>query len=320
MDKIAERIEREAGVPGIVSILAERLSATDLQSLLLDVYRVRSSRIQPSALLMDYASNRFVQPSALSPISLLRWEQVAFAHLPPEFRPIALSPVCPLRTNSAVAPVNQDWAVATARNTEVVSDSTNVLALECAVRRRELLRANPKSSDPVHLAASHRLLRAQRFERPELVTHFGLFGLCSAGSDRGNLRFELSALGLHIRFYLKSLKAFLGPGIPLHVSASDLRSSPRGELVEAQLLSPLRSEFEDVDCGFDEHRTGGRGYYDGLCFHIHASTTGNHRMELVDGGSVDWTRKLLSNAKERLVISGIGSDRLCSKFGEESAP
>jgi hypothetical protein len=31
----------------------------------------------------------------------------------------------------------------------------------------------------------------------------------------------------------------------------------------------------------------------------------------VDGGAVDWTQRLLSNAKERLVISGIGSERLC---------
>jgi hypothetical protein len=35
----------------------------------------------------------------------------------------------------------------------------------------------------------------------------------------------------------------------------------------------------------------------------------------VDGGAMDWTQRLLSNAKERLVISGIGSERLCSAFG-----
>ena len=31
-----------------------------------------------------------------------------------------------------------------------------------------------------------------------------------------------------------------------------------------------------------------------------------------DGGAVDWTQKLLSNARERLVISGISGERLCS--------
>jgi hypothetical protein len=33
--------------------------------------------------------------------------------------------------------------------------------------------------------------------------------------------------------------------------------------------------------------------------------------EIVDGGDVNWTQKLLNNAKERLVISGCGSERLC---------
>jgi hypothetical protein len=59
----------------------------------------------------------------------------------------------------------------------------------------------------------------------------------------------------------------------------------------------------------------GRGYYLDLCFHIHATAISGQRLELVDGGCVNWTQKLLSNAKERLVISGIGSERLCAKFG-----
>ena len=36
---------------------------------------------------------------------------------------------------------------------------------------------------------------------------------------------------------------------------------------------------------------------------------------LADGGVVDWTQRLLSNAKERLVTSGIGSERVCTAFG-----
>jgi hypothetical protein len=45
----------------------------------------------------------------------------------------------------------------------------------------------------------------------------------------------------------------------------------------------------------------------------------NKRLELVDGCSVDWTQKYLSNAKERLMISGIGSERLCREFGTRTA-
>jgi len=264
--------------------------------------------------LTDFESNRFVRPSAVSPVSLLRWEKIAFSHLPQVFKPLALSPVCPFGTSSVVSSVDQNWSVTTARNTEVVSDSTNVLALECTIQRRELLRNNPKSTDAVHLAASHRLLRAQHYGSPGSVSHFSSFALCSAGRDRGNLLFELSTLTLHIRFYLTALQAFLGPDVLLHVSVADFSSNAHVELIGAQLLSVIRSEFEGVDCGFDEGRTKGRGYYSDLCFHIHATAASGQRLELVDGGSVNWTQKFLSNAKERLIISGIGSERLCSEF------
>ncbi len=35
---------------------------------------------------------------------------------------------------------------------------------------------------------------------------------------------------------------------------------------------------------------------------------------LVDGGFTDWTAKLLSNKKERFLISGLGSERLIDCF------
>jgi hypothetical protein len=281
---------------------------------LLEVYRERSQRVQPSSVLSEFESNRFVRPSAVSPIALAAWEQVAFSQLPTDFEPLTLSPVCPFGTNSSVASVDQNLAVTTSRNTEVVSDSTNVLALECAVRRRELLRVNPKSSEPVHLATSHRLLRAQKYDDPKSIAHFSAFALCSAGRDQGNLRFELATLGLHIRFYLTVLRAFLGPEIPLHASVTDFSPAAHEELIEETLLSEIRKEFRGVDCALDPARSKGKGYYSDLCFHIYATNSLGKQLDLVDGGSVNWTQKYLSNAKERLIISGIGSERLCSEF------
>ena len=318
MSKIIERIEREVGVPGLVSLLAERLEPTDLQSILLEVHRLRARQRRPSAVLSDYEANRFVRPAALSPVRLLEWERIALSELPPEFQSIALSPVCPLGTSSVVASVDQNWAISTARNTEVVSDSTNVLALECALRRRQFLRAHPKSTDPVHLAASHRLLRAQSYDDPSLVPHFSLFALSSAGRDQGRLQFELSALTLHIRFYLRSLRAFLGATVPLRLSVSDFSPQARQSVLSSRLLSPIREDFGSVDCVFDSQRTSGRGYYLDLCFHIHAMTASGRLIELVDGGSVSWTQKLMSNSKERLVISGIGSERVCTEFNSSA--
>jgi hypothetical protein len=315
MDKIVERIEREAGVPGLALLLAERLAPTDLQSLLLEVYRLRSRQRRPAEVLSSYETGRFVRPSSASPTRLLAWEQAAFTTLPPDFQSLALSPVCPLGTSSAIAAVDQNLAVATVRNTEVVSDSTNVLALECAVRRRDLMRSDPKSAEPVHLAASHRLLRAQFYDNPSMLAHFSTFVLCSAGRDQGGEAFNLSALGTHIRFYLRALRAFLGRDISLRLAVTDFSGPARRSQLEFQLLAPLRAGDERVQCALDDARTAGKGYYLDLCFHIYATDSSGAWLELVDGGAVDWTQRLLSNAKERLVISGIGSERLCSAFG-----
>jgi hypothetical protein len=318
MSAIVERIERELGVPGLASLLAERIAPTDLQSLLLEVYRRRTLRRSPSDVLADYESNRFVRPAIAPPSCLHDWERVAFSHLPREFQPLALSPVCPLGTNSAVATVDPNWAVSTIRNTEVVSDSSNVLALECAVRRRKLLREQPKSTAQVHLAGSHRLLRAQRYQDPSLLCHFSALALCSAGRDVGSLQFELEALALHIRFYVRSLRAFLGSGVPLRLSVSDFAADVRHTIITAQLIDPIRDEL-NMDSYFNSQRVSGRGYYLDLCFHIHALAPSGRWLQLVDGGSVDWTQKLLSSAKERLVISAIGSERVCTEFASSNA-
>jgi hypothetical protein len=312
MSKTIERIEQEIGIPGLVELLVNRLAPTDLQSLLLEVYRQQAQRRQPAALLSDYETNRFARPSTVSPISLLEWERTAFAQLPAEFQAIALSPVSPLGTCSAIALVDQNKVLSTIRNTEVVSDSTNVLALECALRRRQILANSPKSVESIHLATSHRLLRTQRYEGPNLASHFSIFSLCSAGRDQGNYHFELSVLALHIGFYLRSLRTYLGSGVSLRVALTDLQTDQ--PLLSTRLLSLLQTEFPGVECTLDDQRTSGRDYYAVLCFHVYAATPSGQMLELADGGAVNWTQKLLSNAKERCVISGIGSQRVCTEF------
>lgn len=64
-----------------------------------------------------------------------------------------------------------------------------------------------------------------------------------------------------------------------------------------------------VACRLDPERTAGREYYRDVCFRI-SIDTGDELVELGDGGSVDWTEVLLSDAKERLVIGGVSVDRL----------
>lgn len=312
------RIEREIGVPGLANLLATRLTPTDLQSLLLEVYRLSAKQRSPASILEAYAQNRFTRPSRIPASALATWAELAISLLPPDFTPLELSPVCPLATCSGVAAVDQNWSVPTVRNTEVVSDPTNVLALECALRRRQFLTKDAKSATPVNLAASHRVVRPQFFEGPNLFAHFQLFGMVTGGRDQGDRRFEISALTRHADFYVRLLRAFAGPDLRIRLAFSDFGPEDRSLQLEQQLLAPLRDGL-GVECGVDPDRQTGRGYYRDLCMKVYASTADGDEIEIGDGGSVDWTQRLLSNSKERLVISGLGSERICDRLAPKKA-
>src|SRR5437660_5332983 len=134
----------------------------------------------------------------------------------------------------------------------------------------------------------------------------------------GNLQFETETVRLHIEFFLKAFKKFLGSMIPLRVAVSDFSSGAPRSGVRSGVVDKLQSSHNGVRIGFDQDRKQGRGYYRELCFKIFGTPSAGREQELVDGGDVDWTQKLLNNAKERLVISGCGSERLCELFGTAS--
>jgi hypothetical protein len=323
-DPIIERILRETGIPDLVETLAERLNPTDLQSLMLAVYQRRVEAITPSQLLERYEHDRFVRPSAIAPQALVDFDQLVWSTLPDAYAALDLSPVCPLGTNAAIATVSQNKVITTIRNTEVVADITNVLALECASRRRQLLRADPKSHERVRLCASHRVVRGQVFGGPASFPHFHLLGLCAAGRDEGSFRFETSSLVEQITFYMRLLQAAARLGYharQFRIAITDLEDSQRKQTLEEQVLAPLFASYADARCELDPNRTTGRGYYVGTCFHIYATNAAGIEFELVDGGFTTWTQQLLNNRKERLLISGLGVERFCAQFrADESAP
>src|SRR2546428_12449378 len=245
--RIIERIERDAGVPNLTEVLVDRLPPTDLQSLLLEVHGRRAKKRDPKELIKAHISTRFTRPSTASPTRLLEWDRIAFSRLPKVFQPVELSPVCPLGAASVLSPISQDWTVSTIRNTEVVADSTNVLALECAVRCREQKTFSTGYAAPVHLAASHRLLRGQKISLgPSVRQHFRLFSLCSAGRDHGNLRFETETVHLHVGFFITALKKFLGSKIPLRVPVSDFGSKIPRSIVQSGIVDKLQSSHKGV--------------------------------------------------------------------------
>ncbi len=317
---IIDRIRREQAGTELFEALAERLNPSDLQSLLLEVYRVRAAQQTPAGLLAQYERNRFVRPSAVDPRLLLEFDHLAFALAAPLFEPVELAPVGPLGTTSAIASVDQNSTIATVRNSELVSDSTNVLALECALRRRGLLQSPERIRERVRLCASHRLLRAQHYDRPGALAHFRLFALCTAGRDQGSYSFEAEALVEQLGFYLRLLAALIERGYAMHslrIGLTDFAAGNHQSAMQENVITPLAAQFPNVAFGFDPDRATGRDYYQGFCFYIYIKDEAGTEHTLVDGGFTSWTQQLLNNKKERLLISGIGTERVCSLFGKE---
>ncbi len=320
-DKIIERISREAGIDALVETLATQLSPTDLQSLLIGVYRRRAEALTPRDILHQYQHNRFVQPAQASPIAQLDFARLAYALLPPGFEPIELSPVTPLGTCSVVSTVSQNVVVPTIRNTEACSDATNVLAIECARRRQQILRDNPRATDRVKLGTSHRQLRAQKFEGPASFQHFSIFTLCTAGRDEGSFKFETEALLEQVDFYVRLLDkagelGYTIKDIRVSITALDER---RVDTLQASVIDALSAKHPHIRVQFDQDRQSGRRYYTDTCFTIHAVNPAGDDLLLVDGGLTTWTQQLLSNRKERLMTSGLGSERLCACFKQPSS-
>jgi hypothetical protein len=248
---------------------------------------------------------------------LTDFDRLVWSLLPDHYTALELSPVCPLGTNAAIATVDQNKVITTIRNSEVVADATNVLALECASRRRHLLQINPKNRERVRLCTSHRIVRGQAYQDPGLSPHFRLLGLCAAGRDEGSFQFETTSLVEHITFYLHLLREAIQPGYPVdqfRVTITDLEQGRRERTLKEHVLEPLMANYPGVICQFDPDRASGRGYYVGACFHIYATNAARNEFELIDGGFTSWTQQLLSNNKERLLISGLGIERLCSQL------
>jgi len=315
-EKIIQRISREAGVDDLVDVLAERLSPSDLQSLLIEVYRRRSEALTPSDLLRQYQRDRFVQPAEASPIAQAEFDRLAYALLPPGFEAIELSPVAPLGSCAVVSPISQNLTLPTIRGTEVCADPTNMLALMGAQRRRTLQRDEPRTTKRVKLGASHRVLRTQRAEGPGSFQHFRLFVLCTAGRDEGSFTFETETLVDQIDFYLRLLDGVSQLGYDVEdvrtlVTALDER---RQEDLKSRVLDPLSEKHPQVSFAFNPGRQSGRGYYTDVCFWIRARDRSGVDYLLIDGGFTTWTQQLLSNRKERLLTSGMGSERFCACF------
>src|SRR5258708_21223763 len=73
-EKIIEHITQKTGIPHLVELLAQGLTGSELNSLLLEVFNQRQKNISPALLLQQYQVNRFVHPAETDMIGLLTLE------------------------------------------------------------------------------------------------------------------------------------------------------------------------------------------------------------------------------------------------------
>jgi hypothetical protein len=301
-----DRILRDPRMRETFELLTEELSGADLTSLLLEVFRRRAERLTPADVLRRHRRDRFVAPATV-PFGWLRCvEDACVVALPDEFLISTLAPVATLGTHSAIGPVDQNNVISTIRGTEVAADPTNVLAMIAASVRRDGIRGDPRSTEAVRLAAFQRVLRGQRFSGDLSFAHFELFGLVTAGRDSGDLAFERMSAEEHLRVIVSVLSALGASRIRLELTdfTGERFALLIGHLREA--LSTDRVEIVDRP-----DRPSGDGYYEGFCFKAFP-TFQSEPIEVADGGFVDWTKKLVGSEKERLLISGIGLDRIAT--------
>ena len=303
MDRLLQKIRRKTGGIDLVDALSRQITGSELQSLLLEVYRAKSRQMTPAKLLRQYQKNRFAKPLEEDPVPLMELEAELLKFLDKRgFVPIEFSPLAPLGTCSVLAPVDQNNVVSALRGTEVVSDITNLLALEIAVQKSH--QPNRES----RLCATHRLVRAQKFDIPGFTPHFKILSLATAGRNRGSFDFESEAIIEHIRLYQEILLGdFDIPTDQLEIQIT---------LFPDRNQDSLERTFRTIVSATDIPVTtpvwvdpSDHTYYQSIRFKIIWRTKGNEH-QIVDGGLVDWTQKLLQNKKERLLISGIGTEYL----------
>jgi hypothetical protein len=292
--------------------LERGLSPADLQAALMDVSRSRAAAVTPARLMQRWRQDRYVQPVVRDPRPVWQLEARLWALLPDEFAGVDLSPVAPLGSSSALGPVSQDRVISTTRGSEVVSDPTNVLALEAASRRQRT------GAPAVSLACCHRVLRGQPFDAPGAFQHFRLFALVTSARDRGSGRTEAALLTTHLRFWARALGELL-PARRSAVRYTVFGFPPLHERIGDTVLPALHPLPPAVAVDEDPSRERARGYYQRGAIRIEAEADG-HWQEVGDGGFTDWTARLLNDAKERCLISCIATERLAALAGPGRRP
>jgi ribosomal protein S18 acetylase RimI-like enzyme len=277
--------------------LAER-SPSECVAELLAMARAHAARKRPADVRAQYGRDPFVAPSPIDLRTAHELDAIALSAAR-EFEAVLLSPLAPLASCAAVSPSHQDRIVTTIRGSEVVSDPTNVLALECARRL-----AADRDRD-VQLCTIHQVVRAQRFPAaPGYTQHFRMLALAEAGLARADHGFEVDAFVGHVRVFWNLLDA---RGKGWGQRSASLRFAPHRAALAARVRTRLAAELPQL--AIDEESLDS-GYYDGIRLLFDAESPTGARLNLSDTGLFDWAARLVSDHRLRFVASGMGLQRL----------
>lgn len=281
--------------------LSHGLAGSELQSLLLEVMRQRAEQRAPKDVLAQFQRDKFCLPAVVDQRVSLEVDRHLLAAAP-QFEAIELSPVAPLGTCSTVAPTTQNRVLSALRSTEVVSDPTNVLALECAAR----LRREPNR--PAHLATSQRVIRAQPVPNlPGYAQHFRIFVLSSGGVEAKDHAFTIDTTSLHIRTTLAAFDELERHGYSF--------GQRRVKLFATDQKQPLAQRIAENLGGLAELHALTHAYYSGgLRFQIWVNPPGKASMPLTDGGTFDWLTRLCANRRAVFVATGTGAQLIPLRF------
>jgi hypothetical protein len=274
--------------------LAQGMPASEVWSLLLNVIERRAMGRTPATLLQQWETDRFVVPAPIDQRTFVDLDSHLLAAAQ-GFEALELSPLAPLAACSGVALTSQNRTVSTVRGTEVVSDPTNVLALESARRLRR------NSRQVVRLATCHRCVRAQPFPKvPGFSAHFRIFCMTTAGRESKDRAFLATSLVEHIQTHLGALDRLEKHGYHFRERRLQILATSENEALASRIASAISNV--PVSTGSLKH-----GYYDGLRFRIDVGGTATEAIPLIDGGAFDWLHKLTSNQKLSFVASGMGA-------------
>ena len=300
MNNIADLLAKKMGYPNLVDDLSSKLSGSELNTLLLELFRMRAKKITPAELLKQFEKNRFASPSQVDTINFMEFEMRCLNLAKTRgFKPITLSPLTPFGTCSAVAFVDQNNVLTSLRGTEVVSDATNVFAMLIAKDLKQ-----KRDHRIIKYAGTHRHVRSQALSNPAFTAHFGIFCLATGGRDNGSFAFELDQIIQHINVHFSVFSNEFDLGKETLLLRIFLKDG--NETFHQKLEDVIKAMNKPVITQIEKQLNPG-DYYQLAQFKFFIVRKGQE-INLSDGGFVDWTQKLISDKKHRLLISRVGTE------------